>query len=104
MYTRFVNLLDPVAVAVPSDLRAQGLPTSITLIEPGLHDDPPTDIAWNPGVAPAFGWVLSLTPGAVFRLHSQGSRSTSDARVVAPPDRLPDLATARTTLEPTAEG
>jgi allophanate hydrolase len=39
MYTSFVNLLDLAPVAVPSGFRAQGLPMSITLIAPALHDD-----------------------------------------------------------------
>ena len=37
-YTNFVNLLDLAAIAVPSGLRADGLPSSITLIAPSGTD------------------------------------------------------------------
>ena len=37
-YTNFVNLLDLCAIAVPSSLRADGLPSSVTLIAPAGAD------------------------------------------------------------------
>ncbi len=37
-YTNFVNLLDLCAIAVPSGLRADGLPSSVTLIAPAGAD------------------------------------------------------------------
>jgi len=37
-YTNFVNLLDLCAIAVPSGLRADGLPSSLTLIAPAGAD------------------------------------------------------------------
>ena len=103
MHTSFANLLDLAVIAVPSDLLAQGLLPHILLIAPASHDDLPTNIAWNPSVAPACGWAPPLTPSAVFRLHSQESRGTSEAKAAVPFDRLPDPTTAQTTLKPTAE-
>jgi allophanate hydrolase len=37
-YTNFVNLLDLCAIAVPSSLRGDGLPSSVTLIAPARAD------------------------------------------------------------------
>ena len=44
-YTNFVNLLDLCAIAYPSGVRADGLPSSVTLIAPGRHDGPLAGIA-----------------------------------------------------------
>jgi allophanate hydrolase len=38
LYTNFVNLLDLAAIAVPSGLRADGLPSGITLIAPAFSE------------------------------------------------------------------
>ncbi len=38
-YTNFTNLADLSALALPSNLRADGLPSGITLIAPAWHDD-----------------------------------------------------------------
>ncbi len=47
-YTNFVNLLDMCGIAVPSDLRSDGRPGSVTLLAPSGHD------AKIAGVAAAF--------------------------------------------------
>ncbi|WP_159281840.1 allophanate hydrolase [Rahnella variigena] len=39
IYTNFTNLADLSALALPSSLRADGLPAGITLIAPAWHDD-----------------------------------------------------------------
>ena len=55
-YTNFVNLLDLCAIAVPSSLRADGLPASVTLIAPSGAD------GLVAGVAAAI--EARLSPGA----------------------------------------
>ncbi len=44
-YTNFVNLLDLCAIAYPSGMRADGLPSSVTLIARERHDGPLAGIA-----------------------------------------------------------
>jgi len=44
-YTNFVNLLDLCAVAVPSGLRADGLPFGVQLVAPAFADSPLLDLA-----------------------------------------------------------
>ena len=39
IYTNFTNLADLSALALPSSLRADGLPAGITLVAPAWHDD-----------------------------------------------------------------
>ncbi|MBI3507225.1 MAG: allophanate hydrolase [Proteobacteria bacterium] len=57
-YTNFVNLLDLSALAVPSAIRADGLPTGITLIGQAWRD------GWLAGIGNAFHRDAGLTLGA----------------------------------------
>jgi allophanate hydrolase len=61
-YTNFVNLLDMTAIAVPSSIRADGLPFGITLIGPAGSDLRLADLAQR------FHHASDLTVGATGRL------------------------------------
>jgi len=70
-YTNFVNLLDLCAIAVPSTLRGDGLPASVTLIAPSGAD----------------GLVAGVAAAIEARLSPTGA-SPSPARPRAPGDRI----------------
>jgi allophanate hydrolase len=67
-YTNFVNLLDLCAIAVPSSLRGDGLPSSVTLIAPARAD--------------------GLIAGVAAAIHAGSGASTTKARAAS----LPPLA------------
>ena len=58
-YTNFVNLLDLTAQAVPTGLRADGLPASVTLIQQAGSDLMLTDLATR--LHTATGLPLGMT-------------------------------------------
>jgi allophanate hydrolase len=73
-YTNFVNLLDLCAIAVPSSLRGDGLPSSVTLIGPSGAD------GFIAGVAAAFGGRSSASAGVDIRNSLPSRRATGGAR------------------------
>lgn len=79
-YTNFTNLADLCALALPASIRADGLPSGITLIAP----------AWHDGALAAFGrqWQrgLSLPLGATEKSLNADSAMTGPA--VASPDHV----------------
>ena len=79
-YTNFVNLLDLCAIAVPSDIRGDGLPSSVTLIGPARAD------GLIAGVAAAIQARsdASMTPGASASTPPQAiSRATDHCIEIA---------------------
>jgi allophanate hydrolase len=69
-YTNFVNLLDLCAMAAPSGMRADGLPSSLTLIAPAGAD----------------GFIAGIA--AQIQFHSGASMGATGLAVEAPPPAL----------------
>ncbi|MBI1243683.1 MAG: allophanate hydrolase [Alphaproteobacteria bacterium] len=80
-YTNFVNLLDLSALAVPSGMRADGLPTGITLIGPAWHD------AWLAGLGHAFHRSTGLMLGAT-GIAQPASNAPAAAAKLSADDRV----------------
>ncbi len=76
-YTNFVNLLDLCAIAVPSSIRGDGLPSSVTLIAPARAD------GLIAGVAAAIhaGSDASMTSARAAPLAQQATSRTTDDRI-----------------------
>ena len=72
-YTNFVNLLDLCAIAVPSAIRGDGLPSSVTLIGPSGAD------GFIAGIAAAFQGRSSASMGSTER-NAPPPRATAHAR------------------------
>ena len=85
-YTNFVNLLDLCAIAVPSSLRADGLPSSVTLIAPAGAD----------GLIAGVAAAIEARSGA-FRFSAAASKSRAPER----PHR--DRGRRRASLGPAAQ-
>ncbi|HEY6520991.1 MAG TPA: allophanate hydrolase [Roseiarcus sp.] len=66
-YTNFVNLLDLCAIAVPSSIRGDGVPSSVTLIAPARAD----------------GLIAGVA--AAIQARSEASMTTSHAAPLSPP-------------------
>jgi allophanate hydrolase len=77
-YTNFVNLLDLSAIAVPSGVRADGLPSSLTLIGPAGAD------GFLAGVAARIQTSSNAPMGAT----GLAAEAPSDAPMRAPPGRI----------------
>jgi allophanate hydrolase len=60
-YTNFVNLLDLCALAIPGPTRADGFPSSITLVAPAHRDDPVAALgtALHARIGPQPGFALN---------------------------------------------
>jgi len=69
-YTNFVNLLDLCAIATPSGIRGDGLPSSVTLIGPSGAD------GFIAGVAAGFQGLSSASTGSTER-NAPASRATA---------------------------
>jgi allophanate hydrolase len=70
-YTNFVNLLDLCAIAVPSGIRGDGLPSSVTLIAPACAD----------GLIAGVAAVIESRSGASASAPPQTSLRTTDHRI-----------------------
>src|SRR5277367_4869363 len=70
-YTNFVNLLDLCAIAVPSSIRGDGLPSSVTLIGPARAD----------GLIAGVAAAIESRSGAPASAPPQASSRTKDDRV-----------------------
>jgi allophanate hydrolase len=70
-YTNFVNLLDLCAIAVPSGVRGDGLPSSVTLIAPARAD----------GLIAGVAATIESRSGASASAPPQASSRTKDDRI-----------------------
>jgi allophanate hydrolase len=70
-YTNFVNLLDLCAIAVPSGIRGDGLPSSVTLIAPACAD----------GLIAGVAAAIESRSGASASAPPQTSSRTTDHRI-----------------------
>jgi allophanate hydrolase len=70
-YTNFVNLLDLCAIAVPSTIRGDGLPSSVTLIAPSGAD----------GLIAGVGAAIQARSGASASAPSQTNSRARDGRL-----------------------
>jgi allophanate hydrolase len=73
-YTNFVNLLDLAAIAVPSSLRADGLPASVTLIGPAGSD----------GLLAGLAQQMQLRSAASAKMGAGATRGGAVASSAAP--------------------
>ncbi len=74
-FTNFANLLDFCAVAVPSGMRANGLPFGVTFIAPAFHDGPLASL--GAAFHAAAGLSLGATPHRVPSPSSHPSMGTA---------------------------
>ncbi len=77
-YTNFVNLLDLCAIAVPSGMRGDGLPSSVTLIAPAGAD----------GVVAGFAAAIHAASGAPAGATGRPAENAPTAPASAPPGRI----------------
>ncbi len=85
-YTNFVNLLDFAAIAVPSSMRADGLPFGITLIGPAGSDLRLADLAQR--YHHATGLTVGATGRALPAPRALARPTTTDADTHAPQVRI----------------
>ncbi len=78
-YTNFVNLLDLCAVAVPSGVRGDGLPSSVTLIAPAGAD----------GFIAGLAAAIHARSGAPMGATGRPAPAPTPASAGAPPGRFP---------------
>ena len=78
-YTNFVNLLDLCAVAVPSGVRGDGLPSSVTLIAPAGAD----------GFIAGLAAAIHARSGAPMGATGRPAPAPTPASAGAPPGRIP---------------
>jgi allophanate hydrolase len=77
-YTNFVNLLDLTAFATPSGMRADGLPSSVTLIAPSGAD----------GLLAGLAAAIQARSGAPMGATGQAAPGAPPSAVQCPPGRI----------------